>query len=418
MFSEPVVIAFNEFEPIAVLLPPPVFAAKANAPNAELFVPVVFTCNAFLPANVFELVPAFPKATPPSTNNLLVTVASSPTKSLFSTVKSPRGLNPPVVNVPPTVNPPDIVEFPVTPIVPPTFTSPFIDISPVTSWRPDTVKLLDNVAAPVTPNVPPIVVLSFTCKSPFNDASLVTNNLFCTGISPATANELGVKVPNTVKSSATVTLLFNDTSLATDNLLFIVTAPFNVEVLFTNNLLFNDASPVANILPFKAISSETIVWKLFITWFITLLLSWTVNVPSIVTFPSTVIASLTKTLLLKVESFENSAVSLIKALFLSVASFENSDTSLINTLFANVASFANSDVPPWNNLLVTVKSFSNVEWFVATNFPGILHVPPRIPICFLEPSPLADLVVGSRGVISVSPVSISTENVHNEPSAA
>ena len=124
---------------------------------------------------------------------------------------------------------------------------------------------MDNVAAPVTPKVPPNVVLSFTYKSPFNDASLVTNNLFSTGKSPEITNEPGVKVPITVKSSAIVTLLFNDTSFATDNLLFIVTAPFNVEVLFTNNLLFNEASPVANNLPFNDKSSDTIVWKLLIT---------------------------------------------------------------------------------------------------------------------------------------------------------
>ena len=37
MLFEPVVIAFNAFEPTAVLLPPPVFAAKENEPIAESF---------------------------------------------------------------------------------------------------------------------------------------------------------------------------------------------------------------------------------------------------------------------------------------------------------------------------------------------------------------------------------------------
>ena len=67
---------------------------------------------------------------------------------------------------------------------------------------------------------------------------------------------------------------------------------------------------------------------------------------------------------------------------------------------------------------LTKSLFLIVESLSTISLAGTIQLPPRIPTCLLAPSPLAALVVGSRGVTSVSPVSTSTVKVHKEPSVA
>ena len=92
----------------------------------------------------------------------------------------------------------------------------------------------------------------------FNDTSPVINNLPPTGKSPSCVKLAADKFPNTLKLSATVTLLFNETSPATTNLLFIDASPSNTVIFSTNTFELNDASPSANKRPFNERSSVTI----------------------------------------------------------------------------------------------------------------------------------------------------------------